>query len=312
MILLYDFLSLLVLTHLSFEKCIQLTNPEAQRYKQQYPLLQSLNIVDTKLPYAALRSADLTYPYELLRPEDNIAEAKLTRIIRNEDTAGDLSSLSFEDEDMPAVVAALERSIALQDLNLQNNKISSAGLKNLAKPLRRLKVLDISHNQIDGEGIQVFVDLYSTLKSLSISGNPIGTDGIVKLSEELALNCSLNYLALRECMIRPRAASALAHILDYSMALKSLDLGRNLIGDEGATALAVALKEHHVLTDLNLRNNMIGSIGGKALAEAIASNTRLLYIDFNSNNIDAADKQSIEESLKRNLMLKAMKEETSK
>jgi Leucine-rich repeat (LRR) protein len=293
------------LAHLSVEKCPQMTSQDVENFKQKYPALKSLNIAGTSLPYAALRSVDFAYPYELLRGENSRFETSLIKLLQNESQQSDLSSLGLEDTDIPALVAALAKNTILTELDLQNNKISSQRLQGLVQVLHRIKGFDLSCNEIDGEGIPALSDLirYYMLESLSLNNNPVGTDGILKLGEGFTLNCSLTSLSLRECMIRPRAANALKHILTHAVGLKRLDLGRNLIRDEGAQALAEGLKGHKALTDLNVHKNQIEVSGGQALAAAIAENTHLLYVDINSNNITSEAQKSIEASLKRNKML---------
>lgn len=300
------------LSQVSLQKCLQLTSPESESLCQRFPKLTFLKVSGCPLlPYADLRSADLTYPWKLLSQADVALETPLLRLLRNEVRVLNLIAMNLSDRHMPIFAEAFKRNTSLQELSLQNNHIGSRGAKVLSDALKTrktpTKILDLSLNQIESEGAQAVGGMLSQvpLQTLSLSSNPLGNSGLQAFNQAIASHPFLTTLSLNDCLIRKSGVQEMVALLRKLPNLKHLELGRNQLEDAGTIALAEELKNHQSLTDLDLHSNNISALGGKALAQVIANSKIFCCLNLSFRAIDSQDKTLIEKALKRNRNLLA-------
>jgi Ran GTPase-activating protein (RanGAP) involved in mRNA processing and transport/predicted Ser/Thr protein kinase len=143
---------------------------------------------------------------------------------------------------MPLDARILERlrqnDITLIKLDLSNNKLDSAGVKNLAEALQ--------HN--------------TTLKCLNLAGCQIGSQfGTTAMKDLAAVLQYATLMTLNLCYnnIGPAGAKNIALALPHNKTLKKFNLSNNHIGNKGAKDLADALQYNRTLTQLDLNLNDI-------------------------------------------------------
>jgi Ran GTPase-activating protein (RanGAP) involved in mRNA processing and transport len=116
----------------------------------------------------------------------------------------------------------------------------------------------------------------------------------------LAINQTLQSLALINIEIDDRGARRFENALKANKSLKSLELNNNAIGIDGARSLAAALKDNQSITSLEIRNNQIADDGAKSLADALKVNRSLETLRLVSNSIGIKGIESLADALKSN------------
>ena len=190
-----------------------------------------------------------------------------------------------------ALAEGLKDHTRLQELNIGENKVTSASFPAFTRVLRNnslchlnlykcglssddvcvlvdvlngdsLQTLDIGNddisckadNKLDAAGVKSLclgLVNYTQLKHLNISGRGIGSDGLVRLAQALQ-NCpNLQELNLHCNDITSRDVPAILDIMKSCKHLQKLDLGQNRIGVDGAADIVGAWQLESVLI-LNL------------------------------------------------------------
>lgn len=178
-----------------------------------------------------------------------------------------LSSANMTDEDIPAILKAIELNKNIQSLYLEGNLIGDTGAALLAQfsidHPKKIKILDVSNNRIKKEGGKALSK--STYEEISLNGNVIEDEGI---------SCFLDHTTLlklnaRNCYITDIGG---AKILTHPV-LQSLDLSFN--ADISAASLK-NIKDNLRLKILRFDKIKIGALGG----EYLSSNDSLCYLSL--------------------------------
>ncbi len=214
----------------------------------------------------------------------------------------------FTDNDMAALLKALEGNKAVAMLSLSGISISPAGaeaLANLLKVNRTLVELNLSGAKIGDQGascLSAALPFNQTLRSLNLSANRIGKAGANYLSHALRGNHALATLDLSSNNLDCEAARFLSEALKNNKTLVDLRLSCNNIGAQGAERLAEALRINHSLVALDLSENVIGSRPNANARgwEALAENQALATLDLTRNGLRDEDARVLADVLKTN------------
>ncbi|KAJ2615249.1 hypothetical protein H4S08_001323 [Coemansia sp. RSA 1365] len=168
------------------------------------------------------------------------------------------------------IIAALARGChALKTLNLSGNTLRSPGVHLLTQYLiktgRSLEALDISSNEISLAGARDIAHALNiendlSLKSLNLDMNQLEANGCELLSRALAHNTVLELLVLSRNNIFDNGCQLLFESLGGNTALQTLDIGGNFITHIGARSIQVYLQKRQT-NDL-LENRVYGLQSG--------------------------------------------------
>lgn len=227
-----------------------------------------------------------------------------------------LSSCELSDEALDVLGPALQEHPTLMSLDLSDNRLSGAGAEALVayvlapeepgdkRPFKKMSEAkqvesgDLVHLSWEATTLTSVRDLQHEtrrvvaqpgLQMLNLSDNPLGVNGSRAVGEALALNTSLQTVAMRSVGLGPNGASNLARfgIQRNCGMLATLDIARNKIGNAGAAALAASLRANPVgITSLDLTSNEIGHVGVASLAEVLGTvESKLQKLNLGGNPI---------------------------
>ncbi|MEJ7596478.1 MAG: TIGR02996 domain-containing protein [Kofleriaceae bacterium] len=169
------------------------------------------------------------------------------------------------DDDGAAVLASSPNLRAVEQLQLDSNRISNAGVAQLAHGRWRLRELDLGHNRlVAGLARALAGPATEQLRVLRLAGTPLGPDEVAALVGGEACP-QLADLDLEKCRLGAPGATAMTG--GIRIPLRRLRLERNSLGDAGAIAIA-GNDQLAGLTELEMGHNRIGQKGGIALAES--------------------------------------------
>lgn len=151
------------------------------------------------------------------------------------------------------------------DLEGRENKISNEGLKSIFKALEQnttLRTLNLQANKISSAGIISKEFMRSILKChlhrLDLSNNSLGDDGIKYLCWGLLHNQNLQQLYLENTGITESGFGPLYHLIRHNSSIKTLNLNRNKLGETSGRHLGSLLCENTTLENLQLDSCEIG------------------------------------------------------
>ncbi|XP_055017539.1 protein phosphatase 1 regulatory subunit 37 [Boleophthalmus pectinirostris] len=153
----------------------------------------------------------------------------------------------------------LRYNCTLRTLQLSHNFISDAGLEELCDGLKwqvtGLKVLLLRNNKITTKGMRHLAKALPVIRGLQVldlGENLLGNEGVHIIREPLMANCSLLQLGLAQTAITCEGAVALAEVLAESRFLQTLDLSQNQVRLGGLMALCLALRINRSLGTLHV------------------------------------------------------------
>ena len=216
-----------------------------------------------------------------------------------------------------SLVSALCDHKALKNLNLLDTNIGEEDCEQLAQLLSSsqcLEELNVNNNSLSSDSVHILfkgLQQNSSLKQLVIGGislhpNHISLEAMKTLSAYLQdkEKCKLETLDLSKCDISSDTAVELAHGLSQNCSVKELLLSYNPIGDEGAAALGQAMTENKTVTTLKLDSCDITTTGGAALA-SLMTNSTIEELHISGNSLGGVI-SSITHALGRNKTLKRL------
>jgi uncharacterized protein (TIGR02996 family) len=153
----------------------------------------------------------------------------------------------------------------VERLDLDSNRITTAGVHSIATGAWRLRELVLSHNAIDPAALADVLGgpALAELEVLALAGTKFGARDIATLVSSPSL-AKLRDLDLEKCQLGAPGIAALCDALALP-ALRRLRLERNSLGDAGALALAACAALGN-LTSFEAGHNRIGHKGAVALA----------------------------------------------
>ncbi|KTG40403.1 hypothetical protein cypCar_00022794, partial [Cyprinus carpio] len=190
-----------------------------------------------------------------------------------------------------ALVGALKRNVALQELYLSENNLNgyqdSMQLGDLLKYNSTLKTLDLSNNTMSDSGLEEICDALSSqktgLRTLILSNNHITHLGMSHLQNVLPRLKTLETLNLGKNNLENRGIHTLKESLMINRSLLQLGLASTGITCEGAVTLAEILAESPQIQRLDVRQNQVLAGGLMALSLALKINCSLIRLDLDQH-----------------------------
>ena len=183
---------------------------------------------------------------------EGVFSSALKRLVLNDNMIGD--------EGAAALGARLKENKSLEELELYDCKIGTAGAQGLAEGL-----------------------FSSALTSLNLSDNRIGVPGAKALAGALKVSSALKNLNLAWNVIRPTGAAALAESLKVSSALEKVNVSHNELNEGAALSIIKAARQQDKMEVLELAACGIGPGGAAEVADYISFSSALKILDLAFN-----------------------------
>ncbi|WP_032113170.1 hypothetical protein [Candidatus Paracaedibacter symbiosus] len=268
--------------------------------------LKSLNVKNSLgISFAEIRSADPTYPVELLRaltPEDSkVLLSPIARLLAQDPKFCTLSLQPIGLNAAKALTEVLRHNTTLQKLIVKNiindeesiewDKLDPFTLISLVNPENKRARARAARAEWVSQLAEILRE-NNALKELHLEGNRIGPKGAQALGEALKHNTTLQKLSLPNSHL---------YITDHSIkTIKTLSSGQFLrrdllsemwdscLGAHGASYLSDALEHNTTLKVLDLSFNLIDR-GAMELARALKRNSTLQVLNLSYNFIVPPD-----------------------
>ncbi len=186
-----------------------------------------------------------------------------------------------------AIYRAIVENLALRELDLSGNNISTEGGNNILEAMlqnQTLRIFRMSHNFLD--------DTCS-----------------VNLGDLITFNNVLEHLDLGHNKLGFHCCMSLAQGLQINRALQTLNMAHNRLGNAGAATLEhmfIALCVNTSLRVLILDGNRLGPVWGRRLAEGLCRNSTLVKVGLVMTRLDPKSAQNILRMYKKNQYLKEL------
>nr|XP_056706909.1 ribonuclease inhibitor [Euleptes europaea] len=186
------------------------------------------------------------------------------------------------------------RTKTLTELNLSNNKLGDAAVKQLCEGLLdahcQLESLQLESCRITAASCGDLGTVLSTkpsLKELCIGENKIGNAGAALLCQGvLNPDCKIEKLWLWECDFSAASCKDLSNVISTKESLKEISLIGNDLKDEGMEHLCQGLKSPKAaVQSLWLRECGLTAACCKSIASVLSQNGRLKELQIGSNNL---------------------------
>ncbi|CAD5126204.1 unnamed protein product [Dimorphilus gyrociliatus] len=226
-----------------------------------------------------------------------------------------LTNCGFSDEGAKLLSQALLKTIFLEELQINRNKIEDSGIKSLAFSLRmtnhRLKILNISSCHFGVKGsIELSKSLHflKDLEELYLGWNKIEDTGLKYILEHLFAK-KLKILNLKDSCLRETGGLYLGEYFATNNKLEELYLENNELGEKGINLFCQSLKESTVyLKNFNLAKCFITPKAVDALSKKMINFKYLENFDLGFNDFGPEALNSLITLLKSlNTKLKVLK-----
>ncbi|XP_077177441.1 ribonuclease inhibitor [Paroedura picta] len=194
-----------------------------------------------------------------------------------------------------ALSCALRTKTSLTELNLSNNKLGDAAVKQLCQGLLdancKLQSLQLENCRITVASCGDLGTVLSTkpsLKELCIGENKIGDAGAALLCQGLLNpNCKTEKLWLWECDLSSASCKDLANVISTKESLREMSLIGNDLKDEGMEHLCRGLKDPKAaVQSLWLRECGLTAACCKSVASVLSKNSALKELHIGGNNLE--------------------------
>ena len=202
------------------------------------------------------------------------------------------NSICIEAVDHIKVV--LNRNVGLQALCLNNSKLNTMSVIEIARALRTssLLVLYMGGNDI-GDGaagdIANVLSHNEKLKRLDLNQSNLQTKGVEKIAKALQKISSLQVLDIGGNKIGNGTADEIVSVLHGNPDLQLLDVSNCSLTPENTTRIIKGLKKASSLLVFNIRGNIIDSEVTDNIGVILSQNTKLAVLDLSSSNLQASD-----------------------
>jgi Ran GTPase-activating protein (RanGAP) involved in mRNA processing and transport len=217
-----------------------------------------------------------------------------------------LNHCGLGDKGAEALAATLKVNHSITMLSLVDNWITPAGAKFLLEELmgnKNIQHVDLSKNKLGNRasclGTQVscgallgrLLQRNSTITSLILSDNGIGDVDVMKISEGLLDNVSLNLLDLSHNEIGINGGGAIAAVLKQNAELGKLYLAWNRLGSKGSLLVLDGLERNNTIKIFDISWNGVDDFGGELLGRIISGSSALerMYASHNRIGVKGAE-----------------------
>ncbi|KAM4767442.1 protein NLRC5 isoform 7-T8 [Cyanocitta cristata] len=214
-----------------------------------------------------------------------------------------LTSSSVTPTGIDYLISGLQSCQAIEELNLEYMKLSSATIPELVLGLCEmpsLKSLSLNHNSIGNDGCSRLAETLRNMhnmEEINLSHNKIGDPGLINLAAALLEMQNLKKIDLSGNCPSPAGGEKLMEALAHCKHVKELLLSRNGFGDRTAVTLALCLPHMTKLKILHFQNNNIGQAGGLELARALVVCGLLEEISLAENHLGEQSIHALSEGL---------------
>ena len=177
------------------------------------------------------------------------------------DSDDDADTNNASSEPVPIWTSSFVRGLSasgLEKLDMSHQSISEDTLICLLdKPLRSIKLFDcklISTNPDSAMKACDDIAVSACLEDISFEGMNMGDSLFCRLSKGLSTLPGLTSLNLARNKLSVQSASAMARIMEHSVAIQSLDLNYNKIEDSGIDALCLSFRKCSTLRELGFNH----------------------------------------------------------
>ena len=137
-------------------------------------------------------------------------------------------------------------------------------------------------------------------------GAKLGGNRGVALRAVMQMTVGLKILKLGRNSLGAEGAMTIADMLMVNTSLTSLDLFFNELGPRGAYRIGEALKVNTTLKELNLERNRLRAEGAESIANALRENRGLTSLNLQRNRLDAKAARMLAEALRHNKTLETL------
>lgn len=165
----------------------------------------------------------------------------------------DLFSFSLSDDEYALLMTALELAPHLRGLNLRSTGLTPLRAKMLAYALRNhksLAYLNLAQNRLDAASLKELTRGPIELYIVDLSGNPLGPESAAVLSEFISASSSLKSLFLRDLGWSSSQLVPVIEALATTRSLTTLDLAGNDVSLELLPTLRQARRSSKSLINL--------------------------------------------------------------
>ena len=220
--------------------------------------------------------------------------------------------------------AASQQGVAVEELRLRENNLTTRGLMAMAATIlscKMLRVLDVSMNKFSEQGSEALakaLEHHPMIQQVTMSNCSIEDKDGAYLIEALSQNSSITYIDLSRNQLgagaralhpQTSAAAKLAKMLedDTPARINTLNLSYNCLSSAHFQLMASSLRSNSTLQRLDLSWNTCANNGAMALAEALRPNKALLLLDLTHTDIGERGAMVIADVLKENAGLELVK-----
>ena len=243
----------------------------------------------------------------------------------------DLSGNGMSKEVANFLASAIASNSSLEDLRLNDNRLTTSGIVTIAKSLNNistLKYFSVISNLITEEATDFIASVIKSntgIEQLYLGNNKLGA-GALKIVRALKEVSSLKVLDLNNNNTSGIIADDLAAVIDHNSlrklwlanndlrscastilqslsnitTLTELDLSGNGMSEEVADFLASAIASNSSLEDLRLSDNRLTTSGIVTIAKSLSIVSTLKYLSVQSNLISEEAADSIASVIKSN------------
>jgi len=218
-----------------------------------------------------------------------------------------------EEDAAKHIAAVINSNAGLEVLDLDNNRLKGAGMKQLCHSVRQhssFKHLLFGNNCITDEATDDLASLIinnCSLEVLNIEKNYFTSEGINILTNSMRKLHNLTRLFNNFNHITKEAGDSLAEVISSNREMETLWLCDNDLGDEGICKVASALKGLQSIKHLRFACNNITKEAADDIAEAITKNPLLEHVDLGYNRLGSSGVIKIAAGLKMLHHLKILK-----
>eukprot|EP00606_Chrysophyceae_sp_TOSAG23-5_P000693 GSChrysophyteH2.ASY1.ANO1.40.1 assembled CDS len=219
-----------------------------------------------------------------------------------------LSHMAIGNEVAALLADCLSDMPYLEELDVNNNALTDAGVASILEaimPLKTLKTLNISRNKMDDDAADALA-AYVQLEDCPCETLIMQVSDVDDFEGERFVRCLMQNKSITEidlsdnligCAENMRTvipdmctcSEAFAEMLEVEgCILKKLTLAWNTIRLGSCVRLTQSLRNNSSLTYLDLSYNSLSYDGGEALGDALLENSTLQYLDVSSNSINAS------------------------